>query len=371
MGTEEGRWPLRRRCAASTPPAFPPLLEQLGISVLVTTYQAGKLVVLRADGGVLNTHFRGFPASRWAWPSTATGWRSAPPCEIWEFHNVPAVAPQAGAARQARRLFSAAPRHVTGDIQIHEMAWARRANSGSSTRASPACARCDAATASCRAGGRRSSPPWRPRTAAISTAWACATAGRAMSRPSAQTDTPGGWRANKKDGGILIDVPSGEVIVRGLSMPHSPRWHAIGSGCSNRAPAASASSTGHRQVREPSPSCPASRAASISAGRFAFVGLSQVRETRRLQRHRHRRAARAERGCGVWVVDIVTGQTVASWFGTRCRRSSPCRSCRPPLPRPDQRQHALIADSFVLAENALTEMSGPFAILHDAGRSPV
>ena len=28
--------------------------------MLVTTYQAGKLVVLRNDGGVLNTHFRGF-----------------------------------------------------------------------------------------------------------------------------------------------------------------------------------------------------------------------------------------------------------------------------------------------------------------------
>lgn len=37
---------------------FPELLRQLGASVLVTTYQAGKLVVLREDGGVLNTHFR-------------------------------------------------------------------------------------------------------------------------------------------------------------------------------------------------------------------------------------------------------------------------------------------------------------------------
>ena len=28
--------------------------------MLVSTYQAGKLVALRADGGVLNTHFRIF-----------------------------------------------------------------------------------------------------------------------------------------------------------------------------------------------------------------------------------------------------------------------------------------------------------------------
>ena len=41
--------------------SFVSLLKQLGISLLVTTYQAGKVVGLRADGGVLNTHFRSFP----------------------------------------------------------------------------------------------------------------------------------------------------------------------------------------------------------------------------------------------------------------------------------------------------------------------
>src|SRR4051812_3620675 len=39
---------------------FPALLDQLGISLLVTTYQAGKLVVLRADQDHVNTHFRNF-----------------------------------------------------------------------------------------------------------------------------------------------------------------------------------------------------------------------------------------------------------------------------------------------------------------------
>src|SRR5690349_21681178 len=39
---------------------FPAILEHLGSSLLVTTYQAGKLVVVRSDGGVINTHFRAF-----------------------------------------------------------------------------------------------------------------------------------------------------------------------------------------------------------------------------------------------------------------------------------------------------------------------
>jgi hypothetical protein len=41
--------------------SFPELLRTLGISLAVTTYQAGKLLFLRADGDVLNTHFRHFP----------------------------------------------------------------------------------------------------------------------------------------------------------------------------------------------------------------------------------------------------------------------------------------------------------------------
>lgn len=40
-----------------------------------------------------------------------------------------------------------------------------------------------------------------------------------------ESDTPGGWRENKRTGGIAMDVKSGQIIARGLSMPHSPRWH--------------------------------------------------------------------------------------------------------------------------------------------------
>src|SRR5439155_6225798 len=40
-----------------------------------------------------------------------------------------------------------------------------------------------------------------------------------------ETDTAGGWRAGKAAGGCVIDVGGNGVVVRGLSMPHSPRWH--------------------------------------------------------------------------------------------------------------------------------------------------
>src|SRR5438105_2273329 len=72
---------------------FPEILAHFGMSVLVTTYQAGRLVILRNDAGVLNTHFRMFPKPM--------GLALAPnrlavgtEMEIREFHNVPAVAPK-------------------------------------------------------------------------------------------------------------------------------------------------------------------------------------------------------------------------------------------------------------------------------------
>lgn len=40
-----------------------------------------------------------------------------------------------------------------------------------------------------------------------------------------ETDTENGWREHKATGGCLVHVPSGEVVLRGLSMPHSPRLY--------------------------------------------------------------------------------------------------------------------------------------------------
>jgi hypothetical protein len=58
MQTAPDPRPLR---AAHTP-NFPALIRRLGASLLVTTYQAGKLVMVRDEGDHLNTHYRAFKA---------------------------------------------------------------------------------------------------------------------------------------------------------------------------------------------------------------------------------------------------------------------------------------------------------------------
>src|SRR5262245_56187744 len=70
---------------------FAEILQQFGLSLLVTTYQAGKLVMLRADQGVINTHFRSFPKPMGL---ALLGGRLAigTARDVQEFHNVPAAA---------------------------------------------------------------------------------------------------------------------------------------------------------------------------------------------------------------------------------------------------------------------------------------
>ena len=105
------RTPLRR-CGPCTHRTSPRCCGSSGRHLLVTTYQAGKLVMVRDEGDHLNTHFRGFQAPM---GMALSGDRLAvgTKIQVWEFVDVPAVGRQAGAARPTRRLFPAPlqPRH--------------------------------------------------------------------------------------------------------------------------------------------------------------------------------------------------------------------------------------------------------------------
>ena len=111
---------------------FAQILDRQGVSLAVTTYQAGKLVLLRSERGgegpLVNTHFRGFQKPMgFAWERGRFALGTA--AEIWEFHDIPAVAPKLD-EKESKSHHDAAflPRicHCTGDIQIHEMLWLPR-----------------------------------------------------------------------------------------------------------------------------------------------------------------------------------------------------------------------------------------------------
>ena len=294
---------------------LPHILGETGASVLVTTYQAGKLVMLRNEGGVLNTHFRNFvkPMGMAVMPG-----RLAVGCniDIWEFHNVPAVGPQLDKAeenegRDVRHDVVYMPRrsHTTGDVQIHEMAWVEDELWFVNTSFSCLAVRSEV---------NSFEPRWRPPfiTELVPGDY-CHLNGLTVRdgriryvTALGETNTLGGWRENKRDGGVLMDVDSGEIITRGLSMPHSPRWYAgrlwlLESGDGSLGTVDLATGKYEPIVRLPG----FTRGLSF-LGPLAFVGLSQVRESAifsgiplvdRLE----------ERTCGVWVVNLETGETVA------------------------------------------------------------
>jgi uncharacterized protein (TIGR03032 family) len=286
---------------------FPQILQQLGISLLVTTYQAGKLVIVRADGDVINTHFRNFSKPMGlAVAGDRLGIGTA--METWEYHNVPAVAAKLEPAGKHDACFLPRLCHVTGDVQIHEMTWLNEELCFVNTRFSCLCV----------PSARHSFVPrWRPSfISALAPEDRCHLNGLGVQAGQirwatalGETDTAGGWRANKKDGGLLIDVPSGAILLRGLSMPHSPRWYAdqlwlleSGRGGFGKVDV----NAGRYQAVAQLPGF--TRGVDF-AGPLAFIGLSQVRESAVFSGIPI--AELPERVCGVWVVHIQTGQIVA------------------------------------------------------------
>jgi uncharacterized protein (TIGR03032 family) len=303
----EGAAPLR---AAHTP-NFPLLLRQLGASLLVTTYQAGKLVLVRDEGDHLNSHFRAFQAPM---GMALDGDRLAigTTIQVWEYVNVPAVAARLDPPGRHDACFLPRSCHVTGNIQVHELAYGAGGELWAvNTRFSCLCTLDRSASFAPRW--------WPPFVSALEPSDRCHLNGLGMvdGRPRyvtalGVTDEPAGWRANKARGGILMDVDSGEVITRRLSMPHSPRWYAgrlwvCESG---------AGTLGFIDLNtgryEPVATVPGFTRGLDFAGNLAFVGLSQVREsavfsgiaiTERLAEH--------ERTCGVCAIDLTTGQVIA------------------------------------------------------------
>jgi uncharacterized protein (TIGR03032 family) len=125
------------------------------------------------------------------------------------------------------------------------------------------------------------------------------------------SDVPAGWRASKASGGVVIDVASGECLVQGLSMPHSPRWHhdqlwVLESGHGRLARVDVARGTLETVI-----DLPGFTRGLAMVGDLAFVGLSRVRETATFGELPITTSG-AERHCGVWVVDLRSGQVIAA-----------------------------------------------------------
>jgi len=287
---------------------FVQLLNQARASLVVSTYQAGKLILLRASDELLNTHFVNmtkpmgvaFDENRLTVGSGA---------QVIDYFNMPNVGPKVEPINTHDGAYLPRRTHVTGDIDIHEMGFSADKELWIvNTKMSCLCT-LDI--------NHSIVPRWRPPfISGYDLTDRCHLNGLAMrdGKPRYVTslgvsDEAAGWRENKAFGGMVMDIESNEFIAQDLSMPHSPRWYrdqlwVLESGAGQLITLDI--ETGEKTVVAEVPGfC---RGIDFIE-RYALIGLSQVRETA-VFAGLPLTEREQDRKCGVWIVDIETGETV-------------------------------------------------------------
>lgn len=300
---------------------FPSLLNQLGVSLLVSTYQAGKVVSVGAAQDELILSYHNFDRAMGLAvgpEGIAVGARA----QVWFLRCAPDLARRIEPAGRHDACFVTRASHFTGEVHAHELAWASTdslAPGGRGQGKGELWLVNTAFSCLCTLDDRHSFVPrWRPSfISGLAAEDRCHLNGLAMAEGApkyvtalAQTDAPQGWRPDKVTSGCLLDVESGQTVARGFAMPHSPRVHSgrvwlLHSGAGQLVEVDPAK--GHVQTVTELPGYTRGLA---MHDRFAFVGLSKIRETSTFGGMPI--AARGpELKCGVGAVDLSTGRLVA------------------------------------------------------------
>ncbi|MEQ9379390.1 MAG: TIGR03032 family protein, partial [Pirellulales bacterium] len=281
------------------------LLSQLRITLLISTYQAGKVVVVGVHDDQLAFSFHTFqqPMGIAVSPGRlAVGTKQ----QVVFLPRAEMLGPQIAPAGRFDACYLSRLAHITGPIHIHELAWGADELWFVNTLFSCLCTI-----------DRDSSfvPRWKPPfISSLADEDRCHLNSVALQRGQpryvtalAESDTAAGWREHKATGGCIIDVPSGEICARGLSMPHSIRTHEDRVWFLN-------SGFGQLSTLDPKTggvegvfNFQGYTRGLAMYGPFAFVGQSRVRETNIFggleigKRH-------DELECGISIVDLRSGR---------------------------------------------------------------
>lgn len=287
---------------------FPAWLAERRLSLALSAYQSGKLVLIGLkDDGQLAVFERDFSRCMGLWADDQRLWL-ATAFQVWRLDNV--LAPGATDAGHDR-LFVPRVGHTTGEIDVHDLA--------PDAHGRPVFVSSLFSCLGTLSETRSFQPLWRPPfVSRIAAEDRCHLNGLAMADGApcyvsacGQGDAADAWRERRADGGCVIDVRSGEIVAAGLSMPHSPRLHEGRLWLLN-------SGTGElgwldpRAGRfEPVAFCPGYARGLALVGRDAVVGLSRARLDGSFA-GLPLEAALARRGvearCGLQVVDLDSGE---------------------------------------------------------------
>jgi uncharacterized protein (TIGR03032 family) len=285
------------------------LLQQLGISLLISTYQAGKVVSVGSTPTGLQIRFHHFEQAM-GLARLPTGIAVVARRQIWTLNAAPDLARRLPPAGSHDICFLTRQAHFTGPIMGHDLAWCGDELWVVNTLFSCLCVLHPVYSFV---------PRWRPPfVSALVSEDRCHLNGMATDERQpryvtalGETDTAAGWRPNKATGGCLIEVASGDVLLRGLSMPHSPRLHngrlwLLDSGYGRLG-------RYDEQTQRLEVVCelPGYTRGMDCFGRLAFIGLSRIRETS-VFGGLPIAERRATLRCGLAVVDLDSAKVLAT-----------------------------------------------------------
>ena len=298
------------RLELSTSRQMPEWMAEQRLSLAFTTYQAGKLFLIGLlPDGKLSLFERTLPRCMGLAIEGNSLYVSSL-YQLWRFENTLAPGEQHDGYD---RLYLPQVGYVTGDLDVHDVAL-------DSVRR-PVFVNTLFSCLSTVSETHSFVPVWKPPfISRLAAEDRCHLNGLAMAegRPRfvtavAETDVVDGWREHRTGGGVVIDVAAGRVVVRGLSMPHSPRWyrnrlwlHDSGTGQFGFADLGAGKFV-------PLAFCPGYLRGMAFVGDYAVVGLSKSREERTfsgLPLEEALRASKVEPRCGIHVIDLKTGDTV-------------------------------------------------------------
>jgi len=297
-------------------PGFAAWLSEAQVSLALSTYQAGRIIFLgQKPDGTLRAHERFLDHCQGIWTDGQTLWASSKSI-LWRFVND--LPPGSGTAQGADRRFAPREGRVTGRLDIHDIGVGRMGEMAVPGPIFVNTLHNGLATVSDAASF---TPLWRP---PFISEWVaedrCHLNGLAMGEEGpafvtaiSRSDVADGWRERRVDGGVVVDVPSGEIVGSGLSMPHSPRLREGRLWLLN-------SGQGEFGFIDPAEGrftpvafCPGYARGLAFIGRWAVIGLSRPRQNQTfagLPLAERLTAKDAEPRCGLMVVDLTTGRTV-------------------------------------------------------------
>jgi uncharacterized protein (TIGR03032 family) len=310
VSDKDGKQPATVKC--KTDRGFYDWMAGQNISLAITTYQAGKLLFVGWNGKNVSLHARNFDKAM-GLDVQGSQLALATTDRILRFSNDRLLTADCVPEQPNRydALYLLRASHFTGPVFAHDLAFAGNELWFVNTRF------CCLATLDYQ---HNFVPQWHPHfISELAPEDRCHLNGLALKNDMPRTvtalgatNTPRGWKDDKISGGVVMDVPSNEIILRGLAMPHSPRWYrdklyVLDSGRGHLLHVNSS-----QQNADIVCALPAYLRGLAFHGDFAIVGLCKIREKRVFGGLPIEERVK-DLMCGIAVVNIVTGEHVGTF----------------------------------------------------------